>query len=39
MVAGFYGQRVVVYLHQPAGRFVTAELRRSPLVLDHLGPE
>jgi hypothetical protein len=38
-VAGFYGPRVVVHLHQLAGRFVTAELRRPPLVLDRLGPE
>jgi len=38
MVAGFYGQSVIVRLDQSVGRFVTGELRCPPLALDRQGP-
>jgi len=38
-VAGWHGQRVVVQLDQPIGRYVTGEVRCPPLALDRLQPE
>jgi hypothetical protein len=38
-VTGWAGQKVVVQLDRPVGRFTTGELRCPPLVLEPLAPE
>jgi len=38
-VTGWAGQKVVVRLDRPVGRFTTGELRCPPLVLEPLAPE